>query len=269
MTRPASLVLDPYDRGARLYPALLALFPVILGAAVLLQHFLGSSLVGMLTSLATTCGLLVLLAHVARDQGKACEARWFDEMGGRPSVAMLRHRDVRISGMTKARYHQFLAGHVPGISIPSADAEARNGRAADEAYGAAVDWLLQQARDRKRFTLLFQRNVEYGFRRNLTALRTAALAMDAAVVATATGVLLVGHWLGASGPTWPPTGLLVLMLIVSGLHGACAVALLRPSWVMRAAEDFARQLLAACDHLTPATTTSPGRPRKGGRQARV
>ncbi|WP_419900296.1 hypothetical protein [Roseomonas sp. USHLN139] len=256
MSKPLPLVLDQYDRGARLYPAMIAMLPALVAGAVMVPHFCGKDALSLLLSLVGACGLLVLVAHVARDAGKAKEPEWFHAWGGRPSVAMLRHRDGRLPGLDKAHHHSFLAAHVPGLCLPSAEQEAADPAGADEAYGRAVNWLLQQTRDKVRFGLLFRRNLEYGFRRNLTALRNVALSLDAvlvcavvaALVLTDRGVIPERFALPASGAG--------LTLGIAVLHAALALAILRPAWVARASEDFSRQLLASSDALG----ASPSKP---------
>lgn len=269
MSKPLPLVLDQYDRGARLYPAMIAMLPVLVAGAVLVPHFCGKDALSLLLSLVGACGLLVLVAHVARDAGKAKESRWFQAWGGRPSVAMLRHRDKRMLGLDKAHHHKFLAAHVPGLCLPSAEQEAADPAGADEAYGRAANWLLQQTRDKARFGLLFCRNLEYGFRRNLTALRNVALALDAVLICgvvatlvlTDRGIIPERFALPASGAG--------LTLGVAVLHAALALAILRPAWVARASEDFSRQLLASCDTLgvapaKPAVKKAAAPTRKNG-----
>jgi len=254
MSRNSRLVLDPYDRGARLYPALITLFPAILAGAAWLPHLLGREILGLLVSLAGGCGLLVLLAHIARDAGAALEGKWFAMQGGKPSTALLRHRDGRLPAPLKARYHSFLSGRVPGMKIPTAEQELSDHAAADAAYEAAAAWLREQSRDKARFGLLFQRNVDYGFRRNLTALRRVALWIDATLGVTALAALAVWHLAIMPQSVVPPAATSLFVFVVAVIHGAFATMTLRPDWVHRASESYARQLLASSDILGAATS---------------
>src|ERR1700694_366223 len=92
-----------------------------------------------------------------------------------PSTAMLRHRDLRLPAPLKTRYKTCLQKHLPDPAFPAAEDEERNPVAADALYASAGAWLLGQTRDRARFGLLFEENVNYGFRRNLWAWKPAAL----------------------------------------------------------------------------------------------
>ena len=259
MSKPLPLVLDQYDRGARLYPAMIAMLPALVAGAVMVPHFCGKDALSLLLSLVGACGLLVLVAHVARDAGKAKEPGWFHAWGGRPSVAMLRHRDSRLPSLDKAHHHSFLAAHVPGLCLPLAEQEAADPAGADEAYDRAVNWLLQQTRDKVRFGLLFRRNLEYGFRRNLTALRNVALSLDAALVCgVVVALVLTDHGVIPERFALPASGA-GLTLGAAVLHAMLAAAILRPIWVARASESFSRQLLAACDTLGTSSAKSASR----------
>lgn len=260
MSKSLSLVLDPYDRGARLYPALIATFPVFVALTILLPHFLGRDLMTAMLSLVTGCGMLVLVTHLARDAGRAKELGWYQMQGGKPSVAMLRHRDGRLTREDKVRYHRFLTGRASDAPLPSPEVEAMNPIEADATYAAAATWLLAQTRDKARFELLFRRNIDYGFRRNLTALRGVALCLDGMIALGVLGMIAGAHLGALSAKAMPATSSMVMILIISLAHAALVWRVLRPAWVAAAAEDYARQLFAACDVLGPtggtATSTS-------------
>ncbi len=66
---------------------------------------------------------------------------------------------------------------MPGVTLPSPEAEATDPEAADSLYDSAVQWLIPQTRSGGRFPLVFQENVNYGFRRNLWGLRPIGLAV--------------------------------------------------------------------------------------------
>ena len=94
MTDWTRLVLDPYDRRARVGPALWCGVPLFASGLVLIPG-LGTvwSLVG---GLVVYCGGAMVLVQVGRGRGKVLEPSLFESWGGRPSVAMLRHRDGRL-----------------------------------------------------------------------------------------------------------------------------------------------------------------------------
>lgn len=269
MSKPMSLVLDPYDRGARLYPALIAMFPAFVALAILVPHFLGRDLLTAMLSLVTGCGLLVLVTHLARDAGKAEEPGWYQMQGGKPSVAMLRHRDGRLTKEDKVRYHRFLTGRASETPLPSLEAEGMNPTEADATYAAAATWLLAQTRDKTRFDLLFRRNIDYGFRRNLTALRGLALWVDGMIVFGVLGMIAGTHFSMLPSKAMPATSSMVAIVIISLAHAALVWKVLRPVWVAAAAEDYARQLLAACDVLSGIGGSAASMPPRAGAKKRA
>jgi hypothetical protein len=150
-------VTDPYERPARLYPALLAL---------LLYGPRATAQTGAVT-VAVSCGGLYLTTNLCRELGKRLEEKLYHEWGGKPTTQLLRHRDAKIDAVTKRRYHAFLARKI-NEPFPDKDQEAANPGAADDVYQSGVRWLLNHSRpeDGKKFDLIFKENVAYGFRRN-------------------------------------------------------------------------------------------------------
>ncbi len=167
-----SKVTDPYERQARLYPALLAFFPVISLLSLLYGPKL--SVVSNIVMYAISCGGLYLLTNICREFGKRIEPKLFKKWGGKPSTQLLRHRDSTIETITKNRYHDFLSKNI-NVSFPNPEQERLNPVAADEIYQSAVRWLLNHTRDTKRFSILFQENISYGFRRNALGMKPLAL----------------------------------------------------------------------------------------------
>lgn len=242
----ASLVADPYNRKARLQPVLLVLLPSALVFVACLPELESSflSAVGIIAY----CGGAMWLTQAGRDRGKDLESGLFASWGGKPSVAMLRHRDVRCVKVTKQRYRAFLEERVPGLMLADREEEEQTPTEADVAYESATDWLLSQTRDRDQFRLIFEENVNYGFRRNLLALRPFAIGLDGLVIG---GFVILGV-LELTGLLDAATVMSPMVLWLMGLvavHLFAFVKWVRADWVRVAAEAFARQLLAACDVL--------------------
>ena len=163
---------------------------------------------------------------------------------------MLRHRDSRLDPSTKERYRAFLGRTVPGLTLVSPDEERRSPEEADHGYESANSWLLAQTRDRERFGLLFRENINYGFRRNVWALRPWAFALEAVAITVLVGVAAFGSWTGelattiqASGMEWQTS------VVLTVLHTLIFAFMVRKGWVRLAAEAYAGRLLEACDVL--------------------
>jgi len=249
-----TLIHDRYNREARLAPALLIAFPA---ALTLFAWFPALRTVGpALVALLGFCGGILWLSHLARDRGKALEPKLFKDWSGMPSTAMLRHRDDRLPAPLKARYKARLQKHLPDLAFPCVEEEEKDPSAADAIYASAGAWLLSQTRDRKRFGLLFEENVNYGFRRNFWALKAEALLVGGASLLISAVAIAAEYARVGTAPTIEAavaTGLVALYTVFVTLR-------VNVRWVRLAADAFARQLLAACDIL-PVRDTKPRRPR--------
>src|SRR5208282_3020999 len=136
-------VKDPYERPARLYPALLALLPLL--AMVMLLYGPKASALTSVATIAVSCGCLYLTTNLCREMGKRLEDKLYREWGGKPTTQLLRHRDGIIDSVTKHRYHAFL-GTKLNFTFPDADAEKNDPATADEAYQSGARWLLDHTR---------------------------------------------------------------------------------------------------------------------------
>jgi len=240
-----NVITDPYNRRARLTPSLLALLPIILLTVLVFPDFENqyASVVGLFV----TCGGTVLLTQIGRDRGKRYEKKLNNEWGGKPSVAMLRHSDNRMGRPLKSLIHQFLNDNIIGLNIPTAEEEALAPGAADDTYEAATRWLLAKTRDKTKFRLLFEENMNYGFRRNYWALKPFIVGVDivlAALVVCFFGDLLKNHTLEALFNTLPTAA--YFYVSIPTIHIIITLAVATKSWVRITSEAYARQLLEAC-----------------------
>jgi len=244
-------VTDPYDRQARLWPALLALLPVI--AMVGLFYGPNVSVLTNVGMLATSCGSLYLLTNICRTLGVRLEKRMFSAWGGVPTTQLLRHHNAIIDGVTKQRYHAFLATKI-NVSFPDREQELLNPAAADDVYKSAVRWLLEQTRDSKKFGLLMRELTSYGFHRNAQGAKPIGIVMAVTSVVCAVlkgGVITTSaiYWININAIKALP------MPVISSL--AMSIVMLG-IWVFYFTQDntrkcaftYAETLLRACDVLS-------------------
>lgn len=238
--------VDTYATKARVLPVVCAIAPAFVFGTLFVPHVMVSPSLGVGGLL--ICAALMLTAQLGRDRGKAIEPSLFRQWGGKPSVAMLRHRDKRIDSRTKERWRLLLSSAVPNLELPTVDDEAACPRRADEGYEGATTWLLAQTRDKTRFRLLAAEGVTYGFRRNLFGMKRYALCVDA--------VSLIGlATLWSVGMGVEPWGLWTAMAGTT-LHAGLFLFVVRSKWVRIAAEAYGRQLLACSDELVGAKGTA-------------
>jgi hypothetical protein len=245
-------VTDPYDRQARLYPALLCLLPLLALVALLYAPNV-SALTGVVT-IAVSCGGLFLMTNISREMGKRLENRLFREWGGKPTTQLLRHRDVIIDSVTKRRYHAFLAGKINAV-FPDGEQEKSDPVKADEAYESGARWLLDHTRPDagKQFDLLFRDNVTYGFRRNALGVRPVGIVVASGCLVWA---LVKEHVLFNAGRKivdWAALGELsppaIAALAVSGIMLLVWLFFFTKTSLRTGAFSFAETLLRACDTL--------------------
>lgn len=243
-------VSDPYDRQARLWPALLAVFPLIATLSILYGPEL--SALSNTTMLAVSCGGLFLMINVSRDLGKRLEERLFKRWGGKPTTQLLRHRDKIIEGVTKQRYHQFLSSKI-NVPFPDVQQEAGDPASADEIYQSSIRWLINQTRDVKKFSLLFRENVAYGFRRN--ALGAKPIGVTICIVSIA--LLLVNQGIIGFTPGININTEALRGISEKGVVSLATALIMLSLWccyftassVRVASFTYAETLLRACDEL--------------------
>lgn len=222
---PLNLITDGYDRKARLYPALLLLAPVLVTVIAIASAKL--SALQSLSAAIVGCGGAFLLTQLARDAGKNGEKALFEKWSGLPSVAIFRHRDTRLDTITKARYHKKLVTLVKGAKAPSVEDEEADPAGADQVYAAWSTYLRVNTRDTKKFPLLFQELVNYGYRRNVWGLRTFGIVVSGLSCAVAAGRLYQIY--AATGD------------VGEEIAGAFAFALVFLSlWIFRFSSDWVR-----------------------------
>ncbi len=245
-------VTDPYDRQARLYPALLALLPLFV--LVMMLYAPNAPVLTSAVTVAVSCGALYLMTNLCRELGKRVEERLFREWGGKPSTQLLRHRDATIEAPTKKRYHAFLATKI-NEAFPDAHQEKKNPARADGIYQAGVRWLLNHTRPdhSRKFDLLFKENVAYGFRRNGVGIKPVGLLVCLTCIVW---VLAKEHVL--LGPVRPFFDSVALTRLPDAATASLAVPLVMvvvwtffftKASVRNIAFIYAEMLLRACDVL--------------------
>lgn len=245
-----ALVLDPYERQARLYPALLVLFPTMVSVVALYgRQLLALKGVGALVS---AVGLVYLLCDIARSKGKANEKALWVKWGGTPSIQMLRHRDNHFDPVSKQRYQDLLAKKIK-VVFPSRDAELTDPVAADATYSAAGNWLREATRDKKKFGLLFRENVTYGYRRNGFGLRWLGLTVCAVTAGWVLVRLGFKSWAERLAVAATPEAFLssgeVAALGAAVFMAAIWLFYFSEARVRQAAFAYAERLILACEVL--------------------
>jgi hypothetical protein len=223
---------DAYQVRARVYPALLTMLPLTVGAYAVLDLTPITGIAPVLVS----AGVVYLLASVTRGLGLRAQARLIAAWGGLPTTLMLRHAEPA-GGALRRRRHERLA-RLCGEPLPSSDEEADSPDEADERYAMATGVLIARVRQAsKHFPRVQEELTHYGFRRNLYGLRPIGILMSL----TAAGWMLGLLWLDQ--PSLP----VVTALVVSSGAVALWAAVVTPAWVRQAGHRYAERLFEALE----------------------
>jgi hypothetical protein len=186
-------------------------------------------------------GLTQLLAQLARDRGKELQASLFAEWGGTPTTVRLRHRDLTINPITKARYHN-KASSLLGVPFPSDSEELEDAKRADDLYEAFGDCLRDHTRDSSQFPLVLEENINFGFRRNMLGLRFIGLLL--AVIGSGVNFALLFR-----GGTEVDKAIEFIALLISMGLWYFWLFVCDSDWVRTAADAYALRLLESSDRL--------------------
>ena len=237
---------DRYERKARLLPGLLvAATPALTIGAVV--HGFGPWYEA--AGLALTCEFLTafVIGQLARARAKRQEDDLWKAWGGPPTTRWLRPWDETCSDQQKTKWRGAIK-RLTGIVIPASVPEGKTQADVDRVIGDATRQLRYVLRSRPESSLLTTHNEDYGFARNLLAVRWL-------------GVFVAGTCLVACGIAFafgihPYPGLAAALV---GTLVALLVARELPEYVRRCSERYAESLFATAI-LVDGTAPSGGIP---------
>jgi hypothetical protein len=242
--------MDSYTLSARIYPTLLITSPLIAAIHSWLPEAVDFKL--LLPTLAGTGLLSMFLAQIGRDKGKEIEKALFKEWGGSSTTRQLRHRQTS-NPILLARHHSGL-GQLLGISMPTVEEEEDNPAVADQNYEAASKFLRNATRNKDTYSLIYKENVNYGFRRNLFAMKNAGIAIATASALSCVGA---GTWyLSENKSSTQP----FLLFGIACVWLTWLLLRVNKSWIKLAADAYSERLLESIDSLDPRAPSSPSSP---------
>lgn len=233
---------DTYNFKARLAPFILVIMPIVLAVSVWLSFT--SDPWDMLGSIGVTSALSFLMIQLGRDQGLWKQTDLLASWGGSSTTRFMRHRDKSLDPHTKARYHEKLQSLLPSIKMPNAKAEKRNPVAADQVYESCTRFLREATRDKKSYPLVYEANVDYGFRRNLWGMKPSGI-----VLALLGTFGCIANVLYVSRETYHISAFPIGATVICGLILTWWIFRINREWVKLSSDAYAERLLAACDTL--------------------
>ena len=173
---------------------------------------------------------------MVRSRGKRLEGK-LGRVGRHATRRVLRLRESSNNRHDLARRREHLE-NVTGIMLPTAEEEAADPADADQVYVVATRALIARVRETKdHYDLVQHENVDYGYRRNLAAIKPAGLAVLAVllVVDAVSGIAGMG---------------VTAVVTAAVVHVICALAWLlvvRRPWVREQADTYAKTLFEALE----------------------
>ena len=210
-----------YEQRARLRPGLLLLLPIGLTLAILGVD--QRSLISTTSALLMVTGGPLVLMPLVSSAGRRLEPRLHKKWGGTPSNQLLRicsheeslqQREVWRSSIEK----------VTGLQLATEDVEARNLTEADLVIKSAFGQVRYIGQDESRYPVVSAENAQYGFERNLFAIRHLGRA-----ISTACLIIFGSLWLAGVIP------------VATAILGALGNLLLLMAWVIVPSERRTRE----------------------------
>ena len=177
------------------------------------------------------CGLV-------RDRGRHVQMGLWQNWGGSPTT-----RRLRLVGSDEPRAAARIRSRVEAVTgwpLPTQDEEREDPTDADRRYEEAVSALRERTRDHERFPLVFEENMDYGFRRNTLGIRPVGSLVSLVALAASVALLIVDDGSVASHfGRWGASALVAAVLLVFWRGFVTA------GWVRHAAELYADRLFDA------------------------
>jgi hypothetical protein len=198
-----------------------------------------------------TAGGTFFLAILARNLGKQLEPDLWQSWGGSPTTQLLRHAGTGNS-VLRERWHKYLS-KLLGKPMPTLQEEQADPQAADDIYTAGIKLLINKTRDVKRFHLLYKENVQYGYCRNLFAMRSMGLVFSLLGSVACLAAALQNAHVG-DGKIYPwvclATDLVCFMWWMFTI---------KPDWVKIPAFAYAERLLESTENLADLKKAGSGK----------
>jgi hypothetical protein len=198
---------------------------------------------GIFVGTGVSLALGTLLSQLGRDLGKAKQVRLFESWGGIPTTQLLAHRSSTLNPQTLNRCHETLRQLRSELRIPrSKEEELADVVSSDTVYTSCTDALRELSRDKAKYPLVFEENVNFGFRRNLWAMKPAGVAIAVGSALGCFGKTCMR--LVSTGTVEPLSALLTVACISLAVMWCLRIT---PSWVRTAAFAYAERLLGICE----------------------
>ncbi len=240
---------DKYSFNARVMPAFFLVFPVVI--TILTWYEPSRSWGGVVTTFIVTFGIISFAANQLSTKGNILQNRLFEKWGGAPTTIIMRYSDSTLDRYTKKRYLTKLATLIPSFPKITPELEKLKPKEVDELYRSATNYLREKTRDPKHYPLVLKENINYGFSRNIRAVKWLGLTLTISSLGSSLGVLWYKHLKDVSSPN------IDLIFTIPFVHISIAPLLfliiftwcfwVTEKWVKIRAFAYARALFSSCE----------------------
>lgn len=172
--------LDKYTLGARIYPVMIAML-VPTASTLWLMNWSMQTMASFLPPTAILA-CLALFAALVRSAGKKIEAKFYMQWGGKPTTLLLLYETSSLNKLTINGIRKKLESACEGLTFLNEEQEGANKKEAEDICEYATIQLRQKTRDPEKFSLVFKENVNYGFFRNLYAIKNYAIFLNISII---------------------------------------------------------------------------------------
>ena len=162
-----------YTLYARAFPVYITIMPIVLVLVPILPEGFDWKLGG--ASGIVLLPLSYLCRQIGGDTGKQREKFLWKKWGGPPTTRFLRHENSEFNSITRDRIYDTFRNL--GFYVPSHEEQVQNPEKAENSFESCVFELRRRTRDNNQFPRIFQELRDYGFRRNVFALKPMGLTL--------------------------------------------------------------------------------------------
>lgn len=244
-------LFDRYSLGARVKPSFLLFLPVVIVVFVIYEP--SRSVGGALLTFLSSFGVIAFGANQMSSRGNQLQDKLYKEWGGAPTTLIMRPDSPKLDRETRERYCKKLEEMIPNFKAPTDEEALANPNAADQKFRSAATFLLEKTRDAKKYPLILNENIEYGFSRNLRACKWAGVTIALICCALSAGLLWAQLPESPSLKTLAPWRVVsipyYLLVCGNGLILFAWLALVTKEWVKVRGFAYALRLYASCEHI--------------------
>lgn len=237
-------IFDKYSLRARLYPASLVISPILILAYFLSNEY-NQPLYFYITSIVAFPAITFFLSQIGRDRGKLKEHELYKSWGGKPTTIILRYKDNHLDKFTKERYLETLSTLLPDLIIPNQRQEEEKPIEADEVYESCGKFLISKTRDTQKYNLLFNENINFGFRRNLWGMKAIAISVAIICILILLGINFIQT--GDNKFNIKPSGITIISIL--SVYLIVWIFILNRKWVRIAGFAYAERLMESIDTI--------------------